>query len=219
MLARRQPLNDLQHGILDTLGRVNYATAGQFAHWHQVSVSAISRVLAKLIDAGLVRCEDNSSPSIWRLSFRGASVIRTPLPAGRRYPSWSVMAHGCHRNATEIALQSRFPEFGFLSRLALMKQGFNPAHGEHAGVDTRGTSTFVLLDDYLMQPERIAHSWGRRHTPNRKYWPDPAGRVWGEVMQRFIIVSTDPLHLNNHREFLAEHPLPADLLYVEALWR
>lgn len=218
MQRRGRALNDLQHGVLRTLGRLRFATEAQLAYWNGVGVSAVSKTLAKLIDAELVAVEKQSRPGIWRLTFAGAAVVRMPMPSGGRHSSWSVMAHACHVNEVEIRLrESIYKGFQFMSRLELLKQGFNPAWGEHAG-SCGNQSIFVLVDDYAMTSDRIARSFARRHAPNPKYWPDAAGRVWGEVMQSYIVACTDPIHVETHRAYITKSQLPADVVSVPALW-
>ena len=87
-----------------------------------------------------------------------------------------------------------------------------PGHGEHGAVDGSGTSWFVLLDDFLMGSERIARAWRRRHTPNAKYGPDPTGRAWGEVAQRFLVVTTDWAQAELHRTRILRDRLPAEIM-------
>lgn len=218
MQRRSRALNELQHGVLRVLGRLRFATEAQMAYWNGVGVSAISKTLTKLSDAELVAVEKTSRPCIWQLSFAGAAVVRMPLPSGGRRSSWSVMAHACHVNEVEIRLrESTHQGFQFMSRLELLKQGFNPAWGEHAGLCDK-QSIFVLVDDYAMTSDRIARSLTRRHTPNTKYWPDATGRVWGDVMQSYLVACTDPIHVETHRAYIAKSKLPADVVSVPALW-
>ncbi len=128
------------------------------------------------------------------------------------------MAHACHRNAVEIVLDRQRGGFRFLPRPVLWKQGFNPAHGERAGIDAAKISWLVLLDDYLMVSGRIARCWHRRHTPYPKYWPDLTGRAWCDVMQRFVVGCTDPAHAARHRTWIATHDIPAYVIDIPALW-
>ena len=129
------------------------------------------------------------------------------------------MAHACHTNQIEIAQCAQQPGFRFLDRIALLKQGFNPAHGEHAATDDLGVSYFILLDDYAMQPNRIAHAWTRRHTPHQAHWKDMAGRAWRDVVHRFMIFTTDLLRIDSHRRYITTHHIPADIQHIRGLWR
>ena len=212
-------LSDLQHRILTTLGRVGFATEAQLAYWGGVQVPAVSKALAKLVEARFVVGEAQVRPVIFRLTHAGARVARTRVASGRRYPSWSVMAHAGHTNQTEIALRARYPGLQFFDRLTLLKQGFNPAFGEHAGVDAGGVSSLVLVDDYLMGSERISRVWTRRHRPARAYWPAGTGREWREVVQRFIVATTDGRQAEAHTAWITDQGIPADVMTIKALWR
>jgi DNA-binding transcriptional ArsR family regulator len=217
-MLRRRVINRLQHEVLRTLGRLRFATESQLSYWTGVSISAISKALSRLLAAAYVQVE-KSRPAIWKLSAAGAALVRIPLPSGGRPASWSVMAHACHVNAVEILLrETTHKDFRFLPRIELLRQGFNPAFGEHAGI-SNNQSIFVLVDDYAMQSDRITRSFTRRHAPNRKYWPDPAGRVWGEVAQSYLVACTDPIQAETHRTYIAQERLPAEVVHVEALWR
>jgi hypothetical protein len=216
---RQRPLIELDHRILKQLARMGYATVDQLAYWCDVARVSISRRLEVIRGLGLVRGEEQARPAIWYLTFAGGRLVRKPMPAGRRQASWSVMAHACHTNAAEIVLRQQYNGFRFLDRLSLLKQGFNPGHGEHGARDDDGTSYFVLVDDYAMTSDRIRRSWMRRHAPNSKYWPDPTGRCWSEVVHRFLVVSTDANNAVTHRAYIDSQALPADVLTIEPLWR
>lgn len=209
---------ELDHQLLQHLGRMRFAAAHQLAYWCQVHLTTITRRLNILLSEGLVSGHRHSRPAIWYLSYGGAKVIQQPMPAERRLASWSVMAHACHTNETELALRQRHTEFKFMDRFSLLRQGFNPAHGEHAGVDMNKVSYFVLIDDYAMTSDRIEHSWTRRHVPQQKYWPDPAGRTWHEVVNKYVVVTTDSYRAPLHQTYVAKNHLPADVMTIKGLW-
>lgn len=219
-MQRRRRLNDLDHELLRQLARLRFATREQLAYWCKVHPATVSQRLQLLTEDGLVNGERQTSPAIWRMTFAGSTLLQVPMPAGRRQASWSVMAHTCHANQAEITLRdSVYSGFRLLDRLTLLRQGFNPAHGEHAGVDEKKVSYFVLLDDYAMQPERIGRSWRRRHAPNPKYWPDNTGKVWSEWVNNFVVITTDPERVTTHQQFATKNGLPADVLQMRHLWR
>jgi hypothetical protein len=129
------------------------------------------------------------------------------------------MSHACHANEAELALGQRHAGFHLLDRVTLLKHGFNPAHGEHGGVDVTQEAFFVLLDDYAMQSDRIEHAWTRRHVPHRAHFPDATGKAWREAVQHFYVVTTDAGRAKAHQYYLNERGLPAEVLSVKALWR
>ena len=216
-MDRRRSLSELDHRVLDHIGRLRFVTATHLAYWCDVVRVTIDRRLERLLTLGLVKAEKTSRPFIFFLTSAGAVMTGRPPASGGHQASWSVMAHACHAVELEIQLhQDR--GFRLLDRMHLLRQGFNPAHGEHAGVDRTRQSTFVLLDDYGMQSDRIAHVWQRRHTPNNKYWPDPTGRVWGEVVHRYVVATTDPVQAQKHRAFIEDRGVVADVVDIKALW-
>ncbi len=216
---RRAPtLPKLHQGILEYLAASQHATNAQLARGCAVQAPAVSKAVQKLLAANLIDGSLLTRPMILHLTSAGGRMLGVSSPSGRPHASWSVMAHACHRNAAQEMLGLTHPGFRFLSRVALFKQGFNPAFGEHGAIDDAGTAWFVMLDDYMMGSERITRSWTRRHTPKRQYWPDATGRVWGEVAQRFLVVSTDARHAARHREWILRSELPAEVRHLPPLW-
>jgi hypothetical protein len=217
---RRSPIfNAVQNCILEQLARVQYATPAQLAFWCGVQTPAISKAVKVLLESGLVDGELTARPSILRLTHAAGGVLQVPMPAGNRYASWSVMAHACHKNEFEISFAKDHPGFRFISRLALLKQGLNPAHGEHAAVDGDKKTWFILLDDYMMGSDRITRSWTRRHTPNIKYWPDPTGRVWNELAHHYLVVCNHTQQAERHKAWIETNGIPAEVLKIAELWK
>jgi hypothetical protein len=205
--------------ILAQLGQLQFATPEQLAKLCGAKASNVSVACKELLNSGLIDGSLLTRPMILGLTPAGGRMLGVPLPSGRRHSSWSVMAHACHLNAAGNALALTHKGFCFLPRLTLLKQGFNPGHGEHGATDDSGTAWFVLLDDYMMGSDRIARAWTRRHTPNAKYWPDPTGRAWCEVVQKFLVVCTNEEHAARHRAWIQKARLPADVVTIKPLWK
>jgi hypothetical protein len=217
---RRPPtLPKLQNLILEQLVKVRFATNRQLASMCGAQAPNTSNALKGLLNIGLIDGFLHSRPMILYLTPAGCRLMGAPMPPGRHHASWSIMAHACHRNAAAEDLAARHPGFYFLSRPTLLKQGFNPGHGEHAAIDGAGKTWFVLLDDCLMGSDRIKRSWTRRHVPSKKYWPDATGRKMCEVAQGFLVVSTDEDNAERHRARILKDGLPADVLTLKALWK
>ena len=210
MSRARGTMTGLEHGILRELARVGYATTAQLATWSHVSLATAGRAAAALSKAGLVRVWNPPRPAIWGLA--GTASLRRPRA------SWHLMAHVCHRNALEIELSRQLGGFCFLPRPALLCQGLRPAQGEHGGLDASGRSWLALVDDGAVAGGRIAHAWRRRHTPDPRYWPDPTGRAWCEVVHRFVVGCTDPARTLRHRGWIATHDVPASVCDIPLLW-
>ncbi|MDA8362526.1 MAG: hypothetical protein M0Z84_01620 [Gammaproteobacteria bacterium] len=204
-------LTPLQREILSMLGRLGFATGAQLAYWCRVPPQSVTRAARLLSGCGRVGVCAVPRPAIWCAGACGAHARVASV-------SWRLMAHVCHRNALEILLDRRLGGFRFLPRTVLLRQGFNPTHGEHAGIDGSGRSWLVLLDDIQMASARIGRTWYRRHTPSSRHWPDPAGRCWGEVMQRYVVACTDPDQAQRHRIWIAAHDVPVTVIDIPALW-
>lgn len=220
MTRKASSLRPIHAALLERLAVVRCATQGQLQAFCSIKQQPdASAALTFLAEVNLIEVEAYSCPRIYRISRTGCGLLGVASPSGDRRLSWSVMAHHCHRNQVALALAKEVPGFRFLSRLELLKLGFNPGHGEHAAVDGSGRSWFVLLDDYLMGSERIARAWERRHTPNAKYWADYTGRAWNEVVQRFLVVTTDEGQAARHRARILRDRLPAEVISIKPLWR
>jgi len=214
-------LSTTQRALLLVLGRLTFATVAQLVYWVGLKQPTVTKTLKCLEAYGFVVVARNGRPHIISATSAGLRAAGlAPLPK-RHFVSWSVMAHHCHRNAAEIRLREHFTEFEFQSRQTLYAMGLSPAHGEHYGQDGSGASALVLLDDYLMQSDRIAHAWARPHTPNTRYYDLASGciRRWRDVTQRYILAVTDRVQYENHKTYIRKHRLETALLYVEGLWQ
>lgn len=218
-MRRAAELPAQQKRVLQALARVQFATHGQLARLTEAQPSHTSTAIKALLDVGLIDGTLTTRPAILHLTSAGARLVGVVMPAGRRHASWSVMAHACHLTEAAEQLAATHPGFRFLPRLDLIRQGFNPGHGEHGATDDSGAAWFVLLDDYQMGSDRIARAWTRRHSPNPKHWPDPTGKTWREVVQRFLVICTDPDQAERHQAAITADHLPADLLLTRALWK
>ncbi len=217
---RRSPtMPILQQLILERLADVQYSTNAQLARWCKVQAPAITKSVQQLLADDLVDGSLLTRPMILHLTYAGGKMLNKPQPYGRRHASWSVMAHACHVNAVQEAMVKNHSGFRFLAREDLFKQGLNPAFGEHGAMDDEGNAWFVLLDDYLMTSDRITRSWTRRHTPNKKYWPDPTGRKWCDIVHRFLVACTDEQHAARHRKWILKSRLPAEVTQLTPLWK
>ncbi len=189
--------------LLNILGRVMYATPRQLEQWG-IPQYTISRTLPRLSTLGLVSVVNDTRPQVVCLTHKGGAVVDRPLPSGKSYTSWPVIAHRCYRNAVELMLRKEIPRFTFFSRKYAFAQGLNPSRGEHGGSDEPGNIFLVLIDDYLMAPRRIAHCWTRPHAPNPRYYAETASVRWRDVATRLIVVATDHHQVGRHEAFIAK---------------
>lgn len=206
--------------LLTHLARAKFATRAQLCSWCVAHDTTIFRHLVKLEDQGLISSEANQEPNIWMLERPGAALMLTKMPSGGRRPSWSVLSHGCHRNAVEIYLDVQ-PEsrgFRFLDKQTFWKMGLNPAHGENPGRDTNNKAYLVLLDDYGMMPNRIRHTWEREHKPPLAHFDGKRAMQWRQFVNVFIVATTSPLRARQYQQYVKQFAIPATILKIEAIW-
>ncbi len=219
--------------VLEALAKRRYATQAQLAVFCGVQQSNLSKTLDALKGEDLI--DSNAPPPaapagqgrakqpyFYFLRPRAAEALGASLPSGGRVSSWSVVSQACHRNAFEIAMRTKYPKIRFLSRKQLLKQRINLAHGDHAAlIDDNATSWYVILDDYLMPPQTLAHRWTREHAPSLKRYKDikpGPRRRWCDVANRFVVACTDPVQAERHREQIARDKLPAEVVVIDPLW-
>jgi len=211
-------LRPVAREVLTTLDRLQFATMDQLVYWVQIKQPAMSKTLRQLCDGGQVSVDRALRPHIYSLTNVGRRAIASKAPK-KIVRSAAVMRHICHRNQSEMMLRQRYERMTFQSRTAWFKYGLNPAHGEHGAKDVDGY-TLVLLDDYLMDSSRIAHSWTRPHAANDRYWSHPQIRHWRDVVNRFVVVSTDEGQCERHQGYIEKKGLDDSVrvLHVEPLW-
>lgn len=209
-------LSETDFQILETLSRLHYATTHQLVYWLKPQRAALTKAASTLARCQLINIDKTQRPYILSLTRQGRRVLGLK-DHNRRYVSWSVMAHQCHRNEVEIRLRDTFAGFTFQSREYCYKKGLNPAHGEHAAKDKQNHFYFLLLDDYLMGSERITHAWLRQHTP-RQHWPGDV-RHWSDVADQYIVTTTSIPQLVLHRAYALKHQINAQVICVDPLWR
>ena len=215
---KKTRLSDTSRNALSNLDRLQFATCEQLRYWVDVSQPTMSITLSKLASSDYVKVDKSIKPFIYSLTQSGRRAIGTKAPKKAFY-STSVMRHTCHRNQAEIVLRGVYERMTFQSRKVWFKKGLNPAHGEHGAKDLNGY-TLVLLDDYLMDSYRIGHSWTRPHAANERYWADSQIRHWRDVVDRYLVVTTDEGQRERHLSFIEKSQLSdtVNILHVEPLW-
>ncbi len=213
-------LSDAKTNLLLVLHRLHYATMPQVAFWcdadrHQSRTYALLSTLTK---DQLIERHDALQPYIYSLTREGYRVIGKKPPAGSRQISWSVLTHQCHANEAEIKLREHFPGFQFLPKTLLYKAGLNPAIAEHCGV-SEDQRIYVLVDDYLMQSNRLLRVMTRAHRPKKGFFdfskPVP---VWSDVATKFICATTLDSQYVQHKKFLQVHKLNFSMMKIGPLW-
>ncbi len=214
--------------IMQVLTQNDFATPAQLAQMCGVQLPAVCKAMKQLTDKSLIVVESGFRPAILRLSCTGARVMDTTLTSGKRAPSATVQQHACHRNEAGMKLAQIYPGFQWTPKRQLLKHGLRPAIGEHGATDANGRAYLVLLDDYMMAPNRILRTWFRRHTPDTQHYQDSTGRRWCELANHFIVATTSPQQVERHQRWLDRYQrecrdpdamLPdIEVVYVEPLW-
>ena len=213
-------LDAVDQCLLNQLARTKFATRAQLCYWCKMHETTIFRHLVKLEDTGMISSDTHQEPNIWMIERPGAAMMLNKMPSGGRESSWSVMAHGCHRNEVEILLESKEESrgFKFLDKQAFWKLGLNPAHGENAGVDANKKAYLVLLDDYNMMPNRIGHTWERTHKPPAAHYAGNRNKQWNQFVQTYIVATTNAVREEQYKRYLKQFAIPASVLKINQLW-
>lgn len=217
-----------RENIMEVLRQHDFATPAQLAALCGVNLPTICKAMQQLTAQSLIVVESSFRPTILRLSCTGARVMDTSLTSGKRMPSASVQQHACHRNEVGLVLAQRYPGFQWTPRLQLLQHGLRPAIGEHGATDGAGRAYLVLLDDYVMAPNRILRTWQRRHAPDPNHTQDPTGQRWCDLANHFIVATTSEKQTARHQRWMTRYNkncsrvdqrLPdIDIMTVKPLW-
>lgn len=194
-----------RESIMDVLTHNDFATPAQLAALCEVQLPAISKAMQQLASKSLIVVETGFRPAILRLSCTGARTMDKVLTSGKRTPSASVQQHACHRNEVGMVLSDKYPGFAWTPKLQLLRHGLRPAIGEHGATDQTGRSYLVLLDDYMMAPNRILRTWARRHAPDMNHTHDHTGQRWCDLANQFIVATTSERQAERHQKWIAKY--------------
>jgi len=214
-------LNKSDKCLLQTLARLKFATRAHLAFWCDVHVSTILRRLRVLQKAGMIVANENREPMIWSIKNLAAKLMLISPPSGGRRASWSAMSHACHANEVEIMLNTAKDSKGFcfINKIKLLERGLHPGFGEHGGRDDANKDYLILVDDYMMKPERIGHTWTRIHHPPRKFFDGNRQLSWSKIVNHFIVATTDEFRAEQHAAWIERHEIPARVITIKPLWR
>lgn len=213
-------LLDVDKCLLEHLARLKFSTREQLSYWCESPAKTVFRRLAALEEAHLVSSDKQNRPFIWTIKNLAAAIMLTTTPAGGRRASWPAMSHACHANEVEIKL-NKAPDskgFHFVDRVTLFKRGLNPGHAEHGGIDDEKKAYLVLVDDYMMKPDHIGHSWERAHHPPREFFSGNRAFTWSKIVNRYIVATTDELRAAKHTAWIMRHEIPARVIIIKPLW-
>lgn len=205
--------------LLNLLLRLQVATVAQLQYWFRGShESSLSRLCSQLAITGYLKINQKKKPYAIKLASKGARYLQTDCKTD--WPSFAATQQIVLKNDVEIALRKTFGNIIYLKRPTLWRLGLNPGIGEHA-FRFGDQLFFVLIDDYLMESNRISHCLSRAHTPHEQYYDvTQAGgsSTWADYADRVVVFSCDEDHLEQHQTYLEKQTIKADCHYLPATW-
>lgn len=224
MIAQRK-LSQLNEAMLTLLARLRFATAQQLKTWLSVeAMSSIRRAAQRLELLGLVEINKELKPFVYRLSRSGCNLM------GERYfRNWhsvSAMQQILLRNEVEIELKKEDSAASVATRSQLTQLGLHPAHSEYAFMMPNKRSLFelVVIDDYLMQSNRIIHKWHRAHLKSSQIAEPTSLKSWSQVCDAYRIYTVTDFQYEKHRNYLAQgieqarFAMSASVHLIEPIW-
>ena len=220
VIEKTDALTQTQVLMLSTLARLRFATAEQLMQWCPLgAMSSVRRCAQRLASAGLIEINTELKPFVYRLSRKGCRAM------GQRYfrtwHSFSAMQQVLLRNQVEIQLLNEDDKSASIDRAQLAPLGLHPAHSEYAFVMPNRSSLFqlVVIDDYLMQSNRILHKWQRPHLKTSTTATSTTLKRWCDVCDGYRIYTITELQAIQHRAFLAQAGIPnASVTLIEPVW-
>ena len=225
-MPRTINLSDGDIDALDILKRVRFVTVEQLSYWLKVSPTSAYRRLRSLAASRLVKVFSEFKPHIFRLSDSGLN--RMGLAYQARWYSAPSMHQYLMRNEAEIFYQTNIEsDFRLVDRGKVRPFGLTCQVGEHPG-RLRGELVLVLIDDYLMSPDRVLTVLDRVHETknNREYIERirTGGRAyvptWRNAVKRLILITTNQPQITTFEVAFRKKPIkiPFEIHLVPGLW-
>lgn len=220
---RYSALSETHWAIINELSRVVFATQTQLADYLDRSVSVARHAINELVDARFLEAHREIRPYVYRLSSHGATITGTTKP--RHWMSANAIHQRILRNTIELELRNKHPDARFVERRQCWKQGLFPSIGEHLlnrTIDGKTERSLVLIDDYMMAPNRIAHCLHRHHDKEKSVSAGTLVLRWTDVVSRVLVCCTDEKHAGLHEQFVQnnqdELSKPVIVTHVPPLW-
>ncbi len=200
-----KPLLATDELMLRVLARLRFATAEQLGYWLPLDApSSVRRCAQRLEAARFIEINTERKPFVYRLSRMGCAVMGQRY--FRRWHSASAMQQVLLRNQVELRWHQADDRTSVVDRTALTPLGLHAAHAEHAFMRPGQSHLFqlVVIDDYLMQSDRIAHKWTRGHLKQSRHAADTTLKRWCDVCDAYWIFAVTPLQVRQHEAYLAQ---------------
>ena len=223
--ARRQStLGDLELLFLDRLTHCRYATHKQLTAYSGKSASHAKGIINTLISMGLIDVNKEFNPFTYSLSRKGYAFKNKGKP--KHFVSANAIHQHLVRNQIEIQMKEKDSQARFVARKSCWDMGLFPSVGEHLiSYNANGKLAYalVIIDDYLMQPQRLTHRLNRFHDRDKTKVKGTHTLRWLDVTSLVFIYVTDKVHLSNHEAFVrsSKDTLGAKVVirYIEPIWR
>ncbi len=216
-------LNAHHRAVLDTVARVTFATQQQIAQYTGRSLNTIRPAINDLCEARFLEPHKELRPYVYRLSSHGSTITGKPKP--RHWMSANAIHQRILRNAIEINMQERNASATFVDRKQCWSMGLFPSVGEHLlnyRHEGKNQRALVIIDDYLMAPERILKSLTRLHDKEKSYASGHLVLAWKDVVDMVMVYTTDPHHAELHQGFVSQllefQHMPIVVRTIPAIW-
>ena len=223
-VRRPSALGELEAQVLDSISHCRYATHSQLTASCGKSASHTKGMINSLISMGLVDANREFSPFAYSLSAKGCALLNKGKP--KHFVSANAIHQHLIRNQIEIQMREKGTSARFLDRKSCWDIGVFPSVGEHlVSYNANGTLAYalVIIDDYLMQPERLPHRLNRLHDKDKAKVKGKHIINWLDVTNLVFIYVTDKQHLTNHKNFVrkSKRTLSAKTVvrYIDPIWK
>lgn len=205
--------------LLNLIFRLKVTTIAQLKYWLQAPhETTVARLCSQLAITGFIKINHKEKPYSLMLASKGARYLQADGKTD--WPSFAATQQIVLKNDVEIWLREYFDNIIPLNRTKLWQLGLNPGVGEHA-FRSGSQLFFILIDDYLMESNRISHCLSRAHTPSEQYYDVTQGggpSTWADYADRVFVFSCDEDHLEQHQAYLDKQAIKADCHYLPATW-
>lgn len=223
-IRKSRPLQDtVQVQLFDNLTRIKFATINQLTTYANCNIKKSRQMLENLIRLKMIKKNTEYSPYVYSLTSKGHALSNQGKP--KHFISGAAIHQALLRNNIEIEIKKRNPESRFISRAGWWQRGIYPAIGEH-GLKYKNKDkfeyAFILLDDYMMNPDRTLHSLLRKHDKNKSYVAGNLSYRWADIASTYLIYTTSQAQKERHLKFYNKHKSEFSIIpnfrIIEPIW-
>lgn len=205
---------------------LRFVTPEQLAYWLKVSDSTARRILNHFVDRSICKMFSEQKPTVYRLSDSEARRVGAETRA--RWYSAPAMHQYLVRNAFEIYYRKHVSDsFRILDRSRVMPFGLLCQKAEHAA-RLNDELVLVVIDDYLMSPDRIGFILDRVHeTQNNRLYLDRVKRTgktvvptWRNAIKKVLVVTNFQAQTELFEKSFSKSPLnvPHEIHLIDPIW-